>query len=62
MISDNGDMLWVTGGQNADHQMLSLTEFITPNLDPIVGPSLPVAMSGHCIVEVRRGSYMFIGI
>ena len=61
VMTKNG--LWITGGfygWNENNTVLYSTEFVTPT-QSIMGPEIPYAMAGHCIIKISDSTVMFTG-
>ena len=56
----NDDVLWISGGEDSNYDLLSSSEFI--QLDGITqGPDLPMALKHHAMINMNDGRTMVIG-
>ncbi len=60
IVINDGRILWVTGGQNNPDGVMNSTEYAsTMSVD--IGPTLPVAMEEHCLLQLNASTFMFVG-
>ena len=58
VISNNS--LWITGGQDESHYVLSSSEYIE-TIKRMSGPDLPIAVSSHSMVNIKNDLTIIIG-
>lgn len=56
-----GNSLWILGGFDESHNVLSSTEFIHENGQIESGPDMPLALFGHSVIALNQSTYLLTG-
>lgn len=60
VLGDKKDTIWMTGGYEGQNAQSS-THFIKPGGVVVSGPSLPMPLTGHCIVRIDEDRFLLLG-
>ena len=60
VLGDKKDTIWMTGGYEGQNAQSS-THFIRPGGEVLSGPSLPLPLTGHCIVQITDDKFFLLG-